>query len=304
LDGRGRRATLAAQEHAICIVCDSKAAFGAFSADGAVRKTVPLIYHYAVLFAGNDAAHAGGVISRAKECQIERDKVAEAEILKPHGYDLETFRDKGSELCTDAVFFDIHTELQKKTLSLDFVIAGFDSNNQGHIRFTNCITPPQDYDSIGFWAIGTGAQAALASLSHAVEHLGLSRWDDPEVVLYHTLAAKFMAESARDVGKATDAHIVIAFPSGEVGLRQINPLGGFDYVRKVWEREGAPKRPRGIKERMDYVLINTMKEALSIEKLEKIARYSKPARSFLKIRKKKSNASPKQLVAETLEGQQ
>jgi hypothetical protein len=159
-------ATLAAQEHAICLVSDSKAAFGAFSADGAVRKTAPLIYHYTVLFAGNDAAHAGSVINRAKrrlvvdgqppvtsaddiaqcifeECQAERDKVAEAEILKPHNFNLETFRDKGSVLCTDAVFFNIHTDLQEKTLSLDFVIAGFDSNNQGHIRFTNCTTPPR-----------------------------------------------------------------------------------------------------------------------------------------------------------------
>jgi hypothetical protein len=308
-------ASIAAREHSICLVTDSKASFGSFSADGAVQKRIPLIYHYAVLVAGNDASHAGIVINRVKkrltggqpvteadeisqcifeECQEERDRIAEAEILKPHGFDLETFRSKGSTLCTDSVFYDIHAELQKNTLSLDFIIAGFDSKDIGHIRFTNCTTPPQDYDSIGFWAIGTGAQAALASLSHTVEHMGVFRWSDSEEVLYHTLAAKFMAESARDVGKETDA--IIMLPSGENAIKFLHPFGGIEYVRNLWEKEGAPKKPKNLQDRMQNTLVSTVKESFSIEKLGKLAKHSKSARDLLRIRQK---AKIKQLADQT-----
>src|SRR5690349_19709085 len=213
-------AALANNSGDLVIASDSKVAFGEFSADGAIQKDVPFGHQHVVLIAGNDVAHAGMVINRARqhlqgktvssdeisecifrECQDERDRVAEAEILKPHGFDMATFSTEGKDRCTETVFYDLHTELQRKTLSLDFIVAGFDAKGVGHIRFTNCVTPPQNYDSLSFWAIGTGAHAALASLSHAVEHNMLSRYDSPEKTLYNVLAAKFMAEYARDVGK-------------------------------------------------------------------------------------------------------
>jgi 20S proteasome alpha/beta subunit len=314
-------AAIAGDGNSICLVTDSKASFGTFSADKAARKQVPLIYHYAVLFAGNDAAYAVPVIERAKkrlsvegqptvssadeisecifeECQKERDRLTEAEILRPHGYDWATFRQQGKDLCTDAVFYDIHTALQKRTLSLDFIIAGFDNKNQAHIRFTNCTTPPEDYDSIGFWAIGTGAQAALSSLAQAVEYLSMSRFSDAETVLYHTLAAKFMAESARDVGRDTTELITLA--SGESGLRFLNPFGGVDYIRKRWEKEGAPKTPRNISRDMADLLVNNVKHCFTAEKLETAAKHSPTARKLLSIRNKNS---AKQLASEKSVGQ-
>jgi hypothetical protein len=316
-------ATIADHEKSICLVTDTKASFGTFSADGAVRKNVPLIYRHAVLFAGNDASQAGLIISRTKkrlqehgyenisideisqcifeECQTERDTIAEAEILKPHGYDLATFRTEGAQLCTESVFYDIHSELQKKTLSLDFIVAGFDASGHAHIRFTNCLTPPQDYDSIGFWAIGTGAHAALASLSHAVEYLRLSTYRDSQAVLFHTLSAKFMAESARDVGKDTDAMILLLC-TDEVKIRRLNPFGGIDYARKLWEEAGSPRMPPNLRDEMDTILIDNMEQATLPEKLKKLASCSKAARDFLQIRKK--HTKTKQLGSQTSEGQQ
>jgi hypothetical protein len=287
----------------ICVVTDSKAAFGKFSADKAARKHLPLIYHYTIVFAGNDAAYAGPVINRARkrltmdgkttssadeisecifeECQRERNRITEAEILSPRGYDLATFKTQGKELCTDAVFYDIQSEMQKKTLSLDFIIAGFDEKNEAHIRFTNCKTPPEDYDSIGFWAIGTGAQAALASLSHAVEYLGMNTFWDAETVLYHTLAAKFMSESARDVGKATADFVLGA--GGASTVRYLHSFGGVEYLREQWQKYGAPRIPKMIKATIAALLVDDIKQTFSKEKLTAVAKHSPEARKMLKF---------------------
>lgn len=192
-------AGLASDGKDIAFVSDTKAAFGDFSADKAVSKGEPLTFGYAIQFAGNDVARAGNVIRRAsqkldetnpnrhrlppddvaecvyRECKAERSRVQEAKVLAKHGYTYDLFTHSGKEICTDSVFYDIHAGLEATKLSLDFLIAGFDQNGDGHIRFTNSVTPPEDYDSIGFWAIGRGQHNALAYLSHAIEHLGLSK---------------------------------------------------------------------------------------------------------------------------------
>jgi hypothetical protein len=289
-------AGLASDGKDIAFVSDTKAAFGDFSADRAVSKGEPLTFGYVIQFAGNDVARAGNVIRRAsqklnetnpdrhrlppddvaecvyRECQAERRRAQEAKVLAKHGYTYDLFTHSGKEICTDSVFYDIHAELEATKLSLDFLIGGFDQNGDGHIRFTNSVTPPEDYDSLGFWAIGRGQHNALAYLSHAIEHLGLSKRDDPAEVLYHLFAAKFMAESATDVGDDTDAILVSAERKARILY-----IDGADYIKAQWKKHGAPRVPDKLFDPISLFLAS--KEDIGeLEYLKKLAPYSKSAR--------------------------
>ena len=286
-----------AESHLV-LASDTKVAFGNFSADKALAKNVPFIHHYAIMFAGNDVAHAGAVIGRAKqflkqqkpvpsspdeiaecvfkECQIERDRINEAKILKPRMLTMQEFSKRGKELCTDAVFYDISAELQRGELSLDFLIAGFDENKQAHIRFCNAVTPPQDYDSLGFWAIGSGASVALASLSHAVEYQRFSKFASAEVVACHVLAAKFMAEAASDVGRDTDLWVLAC--DSEPSVRFLSSLGAKAYIRRQWEQCGAPRMPNGLDRAMKDLLVANAEYSTTPKVLERLAKYCPEAR--------------------------
>lgn len=293
-------AGLASSGKEIILVSDSKAAFGDFSADKAVRKEAPLAFGYAIQFAGNDAARAGIIKRRVQrelkkanpqnnllpadqvaeclhqECKVELERLQEAKVLIKHGYLSEQFRKAGKELCTDSVFFDIHSELEKVKLSLDFLVAGFDDEGNGHIRYTNSVTPPEDYDSLGFWAIGRGQHSALSSISHAVEHLRLSQHRDKGTVLYHLLAAKFMAESATDVGE--DTSVMVLSPSHRA---EFLLLGSDEYVRQQWKKNGAPRVPKGVAEAIN-ILLAPAEKAMDQEYLDKAVKYTKSARDWSK----------------------
>jgi hypothetical protein len=284
----------------LVLVSDSKAAFGDFSADKAVHKDAPLAFGYAIQFAGNDAAHAGMIKRRVQrelkkanpekkllpadqvaecvhqECKVELERIQEAKVLRKHGYSSDQFVKAGKELCTDSVFFDIHSELEKVKLSLDFLVAGFDEDGNGHIRYTNSTTPPQDYDSLGFWAIGRGQHSALSSISHAIENLVLSVQRDKGTVLYHLLAAKFMAESATDVGRDTSVMVVSPTHKPEFLL-----LGLDEYVRERWKKDGAPRVPKGVTEALNTLLASADK-AVDRDYMDKAAKYGKLAKAWAK----------------------
>lgn len=291
-------AALSNYEEEIVLVNDAKVALGSTSADKAVMKNEPLIGRYAVLIAGNDVARAQPVIERTRahfpklnialspteisealfeECVKERNKVAEASVLRRHGFTWEQFTTQGKNLCTDAVYYDIQAELGRVDLSLDFIIAGFDEKKRPHIRATNWNTPPEDYTTLGFYAIGSGAPAAISSLAHAVEYLGFQRWSDTGEVLYHVLAAKFMAEAAQDVGKATWAMAI-----GAEGHRHLSALGADEFVRKQWLKAGAPRVPKGIGPVIEELMHRSAGELLKREVMERMAKHLPLAKKMLK----------------------
>lgn len=287
----------------IVLVSDRKVAFGQFSADKAISKDIPFIYRHAVLIAGNDVSRAGSVLQRARRslsqnkkpnmdevaetifesCKAEWDRIAHATVLHKHGYTYEAFTKNGKSMCTDAVFYDIHSELRQVALSLDFLIVGFDGEDTAHIRFVNVDTPPEDYDSLGFWTIGSGKHEALASLSHAVEYLGLNRHCEIGEYIYHLLAAKFMAESAQDVGK--DTNVVVLGPT-EVTILY-HAAGGIDHVRGEWRKSGAPKVPRQIGDAVETFLSIAKQNVyeVALGKAEATAEMKKAAKLSPEIRK-------------------
>ncbi|WP_146072167.1 hypothetical protein [Bryocella elongata] len=248
-------ASFANHEEQICVVSDSKAAFGDFSTDKGAIKHEHLGNGHIVLIAGNDVVFASPTIQRARKriakdsikdsdetaeilyeelCKTQN-RVIEAKVLSKYGLTVEQFVNKGRKSFTDQVFYEICSRIDRENLSLQFLVAGFDTKNKPHIRIVSAGEPPHDFDSMGFAAIGSGAPAALASLSFAADHHGFCRYSDMDACAYHLYAAKFMSESATDVGRDT-----FFLSVGKQGTYSVHLLAE-EAIRKAWLKDGAPR---------------------------------------------------------------
>ncbi|HEY1903503.1 MAG TPA: hypothetical protein VGG56_13790 [Terracidiphilus sp.] len=251
-------AALADRRTKIVMASDSKAAFGDFSADRGVLKNIPIGHYYAILVAGNDTGYIMPTVKRIQKAMplemTDPDEIAmliheelaetrkrkiEAKILAKLGFTMDTFRTEGKELLTESVYYDLVSEIRREELSLTFLLAGFDASNHGHLRVITSDDCPQDYDMLGFAAIGSGASPALASLTFARDHNMLLPTEDFCEVASHVLAAKFAAESATDVGH--DTFYVCNSPKGVCHFLS-GFKGGVETVRTSWHQYGAPKR--------------------------------------------------------------
>jgi hypothetical protein len=93
------------------------------------------------------------------------------------------------------------------------------------------------------WAPGN-----LSSLVYHRERQHIATHIPVEQCIYVVGAAKFMAESARDVGKSTNICIVNMPSELKVVLSEY-PL------RKIWENEGAPRLPKNLDSRVGPLIM-------------------------------------------------
>jgi 20S proteasome alpha/beta subunit len=307
-------AALAEGGKKIVMASDSKAAFGDFSADRGVIKNIPIGHYYAILIAGNDVGYAMPTIQRIKKVMpkditdpdsiamlvheqlvITRKHKIEARLLSKLGFTVDSFMKTGKDLLTESVYYDLISEIRREELSLTFLLAGFDSAKRGHLRIVTSDDSPQDFDMLNFAAIGSGAQTALASLSFAKDHCGLYHISDMAHVTYHVLAAKFMAESATDVGRQT--FFVCTGPDGECHF--LNPFaGGVEPIRRIWEESGAPKPAQQAIEAARDLMHEGDEDPESAECLTRAMKYASPAKKSL------IELKLKQLTSGTSMGQQ
>jgi len=253
----------------VCILCgtaqnrivavdDRKVTFDDFSADGAVWKAVGLTKGYWLQYAGNDVEKAPQVIEAARQhiqhtddAGLEvghdfilqslqnawrevRDREIESRFLRKHGFTFESFRDEGKQKCSEAVYDQLHDRIDRFKLSLEFLVAGFE-RGFGRINHLDSQGSLNCYDDLGFWAIGSGAHAALSSLAFHVDK-GNLRYSQPvEVAAYFACEAKFMAESSTAVGKETSLIVHGADVPAFIGESQLAA------IRRKWLKQGAPK---------------------------------------------------------------
>jgi len=168
-----------------------------------------------------------------------RNRIIESKILKKYKLTIEQFVNKGKRSFTEQVYYNICNRIDQQNLSLDFLVTGFDEKDKMHLRIVSADEPPHDFDTLGFAAVGTGAPAAFAALSFAKDHSAFSRDNDLEDATSHLLAAKFMSESATNVGKET---FFIGITTTRV--HHIFDMGSIDSVRRIWLKDGAPRRSK------------------------------------------------------------
>lgn len=225
---------------------------GYFSGDNMVRKLDFIGRSWFSMIAGNDIAQAIPVhqairnsspsdtpfmleemVKAATDAyKARRNRVIEDTILPLYGISsLEEYKTTAKQFLTEDSQYEIATSIKQCDLECELLISGFDPHENPHIVAIKNPGTCDYYDKLGFWAIGSGQQQALASLIASE----FSRFDTLEEGISKVLTAKFTAESASGVGKSTFGfayHPTKSF----CWIDDIEP-----EVRKEWE--GLPKYP-------------------------------------------------------------
>jgi 20S proteasome alpha/beta subunit len=283
-------AAFAARGEHIVMASDQRVAFGDFSAEASVQKNYPLKNRYAVMIAGNDVDYALPTISRVRnrmnpdtrdpdeiaemlhdELVETRRKKIEAKVLSKLGFTSASFLSEGKNSLTDSAFYELVSRIDREELSLTFLLAGFDDTKEPHLRIVSADDVPQDRDALGFAAIGSGALAATASLAFDVEHSAFHATNNLIEVTYHVLAAKFMAESATDVGKST----FYVAANADDGSNFLSSHVDIDAVRQSWLKHGSQRFSRKTAEVISDLLYKGGEEDEDdVEHLSKVIKYA------------------------------
>jgi hypothetical protein len=248
----------------IICVTDQKVSFGDFSADTiAVNKNDPFAADWVALSAGDDMEHALPIVERCTSMLYPRgirkykaltpefvaskfdlaywerlQRQIETKVLRKYHFTGKSFNKEGKIKCTATIYNNLCNRIDQTGLSLTFLICGFGDNETGHILVVDGRNAPTSYDSIGMWAIGSGAASALSALAFHADKHGLSVYSSLPEALYCACEAKFMAESAKEVGRNT----FIIIMQKDARIRCLSPPG-VQIIKKIWESKGAPRIP-------------------------------------------------------------
>jgi 20S proteasome alpha/beta subunit len=127
---------------------------------------------------------------------------AEALYLRSVGLTREDFYRTGKEKLPLSVFEDSYSKMRAYDLGATLLIVGFDDTS--HIYTIDNPGTSKDHTGLGFWAIGSGAAAAIASLFARK----CSMYCSLEEALYLVYEAKQQAQRATNVGDETDLYVL------------------------------------------------------------------------------------------------
>lgn len=211
---------------AIVAVCDSKLSTVYTSSDQATLKAVRVSKNWAFMYAAADVSPLVPIRQRlrqeVKTCSNELPDVASV------------FQRVYQEQIS-AKAKDLNQIPQETSLGVDLMGFGYDDQLKPHIFTVSDPKGKIDYhDIVGFQTIGTGGQTA----SSILYFYGQTSTTPLPLSIYHASAAKFMAESASDVGKHTS--VIVFMPSGQT-VFLYDPQ--VESLRAMWEYDGKPHIP-------------------------------------------------------------
>jgi hypothetical protein len=256
----------------IVTVCDKMITFGDVSIDGTAEKSSPVHPNWFTLYAANDVTDVRPIIEtiqlqlcskKGERFMVEaghalsmafakrHDDIALYRVLRPNGFQsMDDFYAKAkARVIPASEFTRLKRELKAVKPECVVLMGGFDYSGLGHLLLQEAESPYQCYDDPGFWAIGSGQHEALSALFFQADKVGFSQSNSEAECLYHLLAAKFMAESNKLVGKRTFT-TVHSFNHSPRHLSEENVA----VIRSAWEKAAIPKLPKEIIRRIPKML--------------------------------------------------
>ena len=258
----------------IVTICDRKVTMSAagFSADHVMEKADPVHPSWIAMVSGEDVTPAEPIwdgvrerlgftfskkrpeekslreVSKAFEDSFREFRRAQIIGLYLEDYKLtpESFLERGKKLLGLSLFTETWNKINQFTVKCGFLVAGFDRDGEPHIFGIEDPGICTSYDSLGFWATGTGQPQALSSIFFAFKYIDPS--PSFEGLMYDLCAAKFMAESAEGVGEATNV-LVMEFQK-EPSFYSDESI---QNVRAMWDSKGRPRRPKDVESRMSML---------------------------------------------------
>lgn len=210
----------------IVTVCDAMISTGYTSNDFSTLKNVRLTKNWGLLYAGNDISPIVPILEDVKtklqSCPNRLDNIAST-IQRSYQKQV---RIKAGRL---------GKTVKKTQLELEFIAYGYDKNDRAHIFTIGDMNGSVEYyDHVGHCSIGSGMFNANSILDFFGQQIAHSL----PLTIYHSLAAKFMAEAAPHVGKAT--FMIVFKQNGTVALFFPPQI---DQIRTLWDAEGKPRVP-------------------------------------------------------------
>jgi 20S proteasome alpha/beta subunit len=274
----------------IVCVTDNKVSFEDFSAENAVWKSYPIADRWTALYAGNDVEHAMPILRAAGKVSLEMPRKLkrrltltevvfnleeaysehlqshiERKILRKHGLDTETFLKSGKLKITQEVYGKVWDRIDKTEFSLIFLACGFDEDGEAHLFVVNGQGVSGDHEALGYFAVGSGAPAAMSVLSFHRSRNDLSIFSTVGQATYVALTAKFMAESHGEVGTSTVVQVLSNDPERAT---QYVSSAGVATVRKLWNAKGSPRVPKDAEDLVSKLIFSQKDK--SIEALEAV----------------------------------
>jgi ATP-dependent protease HslVU (ClpYQ) peptidase subunit len=239
----------------IVTASDTGMAFGEEFSVGDVIKLEGFHGEWAALIAGSDVSQAPFVIERARrnlqgkigELRTVKDEFKRAyqdqlrevltdEFLSPFDMTLEDFKRKGRRQLDPTVHQSLSFGIKNAKLGCKFLVYGFDAGDESpHLFEIGGNGKIESRDKPGFWAIGSGAVSAISMMAHLGQSSEATRMRE---TLYNVLAAKYISESASNVGEGTFLFIK------RMGCNSFSHSPGMEKdIKRVWKERGRPTIP-------------------------------------------------------------
>jgi 20S proteasome alpha/beta subunit len=238
----------------IVTASDTQMSFGGEFSVGDVIKLEGFHNEWVALIAGSDVSPAPFVIERAKKFlkgksgdlllvrdgfrrayQAELRETITDDFLSPFNMTLEDFKKKGQKQLNATLYQDLSFRIKNARLGCRFLVYGFDDDEIPHIFEVGDRGKIESRDKPGFWAIGNGARSALSMLAQLGQSAEATRMRE---TLYNVLSAKYISESASDVGEETFLFIK------RYKCNSFRHAPGMEKaIKKIWTEKGRPSIP-------------------------------------------------------------
>jgi hypothetical protein len=230
-----------------------------------------------MMWASDDISHVTPIIDSATE-RMEKDEehtlisacntviesyqeqiraVATRRYLARLGWDMKTFLKDGAKKLTPEVFESLMNKISGVELRSQFLVCGYDPKRRPHLFSVSDPGDAHFHDNVGFSAIGSGAYSAESALFF----FNIQKSAPLYYALYAVCVAKFMAETATDVGKQTS--VIFLRRDGQAGI--IWP-DGVEKIRDLWKKAKSNLIPSGGGEVVRKVVEESSKRIQEIEK--------------------------------------
>jgi 20S proteasome alpha/beta subunit len=242
-------------ETGIISVTDSMVSTDIFSADRSAFKLVPIHPDWRILYAG-DLARVMPFCRRATQYIGDRTSEKPCNFIEVEWALRSAWQDELREMIENKYLYryqmtvgdfvrdgeksfgsqyqSMKYQVDEVQLGFQMLISGYDILGNPHILSMCDPGTISHHTPYKFWAIGSGAQAAL---SHFFSYGGAAFGQNQESMLYRCIASKFASEVAPGVGKNT----LVAIISREGILSSTSNVS--PSIRAVWEKHGIPQMP-------------------------------------------------------------
>lgn len=258
----------------LVLITDTMISTGETSSDDTTLKIKPITDNWYFMFAGDDLSYIPPIESLlisgldyktsysadhiaatfADAYQAVRERTCEAKFLKPFKMGMAEFKDEGKDKLPAHIFSDIFYEIREFDLGCQFLVAGFDEAGTPHIFTVSNPGVVEWFDIVGFWAIGSGQRSALSSLFFSEYNFRHSLSSG----VYRVYEAKLMAEKALGVGKST---LLLSLERRNDKIERVYLLeDDLKPLRSAWEKEGKPRLPQGILDKVVEIFEKRSKE--------------------------------------------